>query len=224
MGPLRWKLLPAFLLGLVWMSLRDPLGLVVADERTPDDAAPAEPAAVSLTDLCEDPTGWLGRRVRFTVQFRALEERWNPGLTRFGAGDWLGFSGWPDERFPWEVGVFESPMTRLFARRDSAASVLLSTARPYERFELVATVREVFFDEPWIEVEAAQPLFELIGEGTILHVGRAFEFARQAQWELALEQFRRATAAPLPAHARRELDAKIAECTRRRDAGVRARD
>ena len=27
-----------------------------------------------------------------------------------------------------------------------------------------------------------------------------------------------ATAAPLPAHARKELEAKIAECTRRRDA------
>ncbi len=220
MGPLRWKLLPTILLVLLWLSVRPSLSVVASDEGDLDPVLLEEPVAVSLAELRRDPSAWVGTRVLFTVQFRSIEDDWNPGLTRFGRGDWVAFSGWADERFTWELEVFETPMTRLFSLRGSPWSELLGAARPYERFELVATVREVFFEQPWIEVERVTPLLEMVAEGTILHVGRAYEFVRREQWGLALEQFKRATSAPLPAHARKELGKKIADCTRLRDSEV----
>ena len=45
------------------------------------------------------------------------------------------------------------------------------------------------------------PLEGEVGKGTILHVTRAREFAREGQFALALDQYERARLAPLPPHA-----------------------
>jgi len=220
MAPLRWKLLPTLLLALILSQLpRERVqarGAGQDGSQTPVLAA--EPEDVSLSDLRTDPDLLLGRQVRSIVQLEGRLESWNPGLTRFGEGDWAGFSAWADEDFTWDPRVFADPMRRLFVRRDSALEVLVAEARRYERFEVVGTVREVLFEQPWIEVVRLKPLFELVGEGTILHFGRASEFARQGKYGLALQNFERARAAPLPANARAELEARIAECTRLRGA------
>ncbi len=223
MTALRWKLLPSALLALLALVALPMRSAVVAGDEPHAPEVRAEVADVSLVVLREDPTGWLGRDVRFVLQFQTRQASWNPGPTRFGAGDWVAFSGWADEAFTWEPSVFHDPAARLFCRRGSAVDELLAQARPHERFELEGVVREVFFEEPWIEVTRARPLLELVGEGTILHVGRAFRFAEAAQWDLAIEQLERAASAPLPAHAREALDAKIVECGRLRDAAAAER-
>ena len=78
-------------------------------------------------------------------------------------------------------------------------------------------MRESFFNEPWIEIDGLDPLFELIGEGTILHVGRARGFAQSGKWNLAIEQLERGKDAPLPVHAAQELEREITEYGRLRD-------
>ncbi len=221
MTRLRWKLLPTLLLALLFLRFAhsSPATAGAAGDESGGEAvdpyAPAREATpTTLGDLRKDPAAWLGMRVRFTVQFHSRLEDWNPLLTRFGSTDWVAFSAWADEDFTWEAFVFDNPMERLFARRGGAADELLGDALSYERFEVVAIVREVFLGDPWIEVESLQPLFELVNEGTILHVGRAYGFAREEQWDLAIDQFERAKSAPIPTAARAELDRKIAECQR----------
>ncbi len=223
MPALRWKLLPVALLVALWGALRPPATPAVAgavDGPSEESPAASAPVDTTLAELRADPSDWLGRRVRFALQFQALTETWNPGLTRFGPADWVAFSGWADERFVWDRSVFDSPATRLFVQRGDPLQALFEEARTYERFELVAEVREVLFGEPWIEIVEARPLFELVGEGTILHVGRAHEFARRKQWDLALQQFERAASAPLPAHARTELERQIERCVQLREASA----
>lgn len=169
------------------------------------DERPA-PAPVGLGDLRAEPSRWLGHRVRFVLQFQGLPERWNPLLTRFGPAQWVALSGWADERFTWDERVFADPMRRLFVRRGTAQAAFVRELRPYERFEVVARVREVFAGEPWLEVESLRPRAGLVGEGVILHVVKAREAASGQRWRLAVDQVERAMDAPLPSHARAELE------------------
>lgn len=172
------------------------------------------PLPVRLSELRAAPVLFQGKRVRFVLQYRGLLEEWNPLLSRFGPADHHAIEAWSDDRFTWERRVFEDPCRRLFVRRGTPAARVLSNAASYQRLDVLGVVREVFLDEPWIEIESVVPLDDLVGEGTILHVGRADALLREGRVELAIDQLERAKSAPLPAHARRELDRRIIECHR----------
>jgi hypothetical protein len=174
-------------------------------------------SAVSLAELREHPSLWLGRRVSFVLQVQRTEESWNPCLSRFGPGQWLSVRGWADEEFVWDEHVYADPATRIFVRRGSHAAELVLRTPAYSRVAVTGRVREVFLDEPWIEIEALEPLVEEVGEGTILHVGRALELLASGQFELALSQLERAKAAPLPAHARAEIERLSGVCEQARE-------
>jgi hypothetical protein len=212
-------------LGLVLLAA---LGLVpflreetlAAEERAEERVAaegPGEPVAASLVDVRRDESPWLGKRVRFALQFRETVPDWNPCLSRFGPAHWAAFAAWPDEAFLWHEKVFEDSCATLFVRRGSALEERLAAAVPFDRLQAVGVVREAFLGEPWIEIEGLEPLEGSVAEGTILHVSRAREFVLEGQWELALQQFERAKAAPLPAHALAEIDRQVEECERLRD-------
>jgi len=171
-----------------------------------DASHPAQPEIeVTLGELRTHPGLHLGQDVRFTLQFRARVEDWNPYLSRFEPGRWLALEGWPDEGFTWDRAVFESPVGKLFVRRGGGFEPLVRRARAHQRFEVHGRVREVFLGEPWIEVVELVPLEGEIGDGTILHVSRARAAASEGQFELALDQYERARAAPLPPHALKAL-------------------
>ena len=162
----------------------------------------------ALGELRASPARHLGQDVRFAFQFRAVVEDWDPLLSRFDPEAWVGFEAWADEAFTWDPEVFEAPARRLFVRRGSASERVLRGASVYQRFEACAVVRELFLGEPWLEVVDLTPLDGEVGEGTILHVTRARELLFKGQFGLALEQYERARAAPLPPHA---LAAVLAE-------------
>ena len=188
---------------------------------TPDprEATPVVP----LGELRAAPARHLGREVRFTVQFSRRLEDWNPFFSRFGPRDWLALEVWADESFLWEQSAFEDPARRLFVRRGGDLETQVRSSRTYARFEARGFVREIFLGEPWIELTSLKPLAEEVGEGTIVHVGRARELWAQGQWDLALEQLERAKAAPLPPHALHELELQLLECRAAREAAVKRR-
>lgn len=181
-----------------------------------DPAAPA-PAPVALGEVRAHPSRHLGERVRFVLQLQTCAQDWSPCLSRFGPEEWIAAQGWPDEAFVWEERVFADPAARLFARRGTPLARRLLATRPYERVALVGVVREVFGDEPWVELESLEPLFEEVGEGTVVAVGRALELLDAGQLELARSQLERAQSAPLPAHARAEIERLLDECDRARE-------
>jgi len=164
---------------------------------TPSDAT----RATTLVELRATPGRWLGEEVEFTLQFRELVETWNPYLSRFEPGRWVGLTAWADEVFTWNAASYDAPATRLFARRGTELERALRTARPFQRFQATALVREHFLGEPWLELTALTRLPEEVGEGTILHVTRARELAFEGNFDLALDQYERARQAPLPPHA-----------------------
>ena len=155
----------------------------------------------TLAEVLACPGKSLGKEVSFVVQFRGLHESWDPYLSRFEPSRWLALEAWPDELFTWDQPVFEHPHTRLFLRRGGGFEPLARRARPYQRFECHARVREVFLGEPWIELLELVPLEGEVGEGTIVHVQRARELVLAKELDLALEQYERARSAPLPPHA-----------------------
>jgi len=179
----------------------------------------------TLGALQSAPAHHLGREVRFAAQLAGLQESWNPYLSRFDTLRWLELEVWPDELFTWDEGVFDNPVGHLFVRRGGGFEPLVRRARRYERFEIRGRVREVFLGVPWIEVLEITPLEGEIGEGTILHVTRARELLFQGQFALALEQYERARAAPLPPHALNALlaEIRVAEETRARNKELEGR-
>jgi hypothetical protein len=188
-----------------------------------DPALPATtlPARTSLAELRRAPARYLGQEVRFAFQFHALVEDWNPYLSRFEPARWVALEGWPDEVFPWDKAIFDAPVGRLFVRRGGGFEPLARRARTYQRYEVRARERESFLGEPWLEVLELVPLEGEIGEGTILHVGRARELVADGQFALALEQYERARSAPLPPHA---LAALLAEIQATETAQAEAKD
>jgi hypothetical protein len=175
--------------------------LALARPAAPAVAVPVQEERVALGELLARPASRLGREVRFVLQLRGLVESWNPYFSRFEPGRWLALEVWPDEQFTWDLEVFERPFARLFVRRGGGFEPLVRRARTYQRYEARARVHEVFLGEPWLEVVELVPLDGEVGEGTILHVTRARELAFEHDYALALEQYERARAAPLPPHA-----------------------
>ncbi len=208
----------ALLLMLAALATQRALGAARSDPATL--AQEGHTSTRKLAELRAAPARFLGEEVRFTLQFRALVEDWNPYLSRFEPGRWLALEVWPDELFTWDESVFAAPAGRLFLRRGGGFEPLARRARTYQRFEVRARVREVFLGEPWIELLELVPLEGEVGEGTILHVTRARELAAEGKFALALDQYERARAAPLPPHA---LAAVLAEIRATEEARAHSR-
>jgi hypothetical protein len=193
-------------------KLTTPSLLVLVAGLTGVQAQAPEPTTTTLTELRAHPGRFLAQRLVLTLQFSELVPSWNPYVTRFGPPEYLGFEAWGDERFLWEPEAFDDPAARLFALRGSAAADLLAHALPYERFRVEAVAREVFLDEPWLEIVGVERLDGAVGDGTLLHTGRALQAMEEERWTFALDQLERANAAPLAAHAQAELARLIDEC------------
>jgi hypothetical protein len=167
------------------------------------------PRETTLGELRKWPGEWLGREVRFVVQFKAVAEDVPRYVTRFGSHEWLALEVWPDERFTWNVDVWDDPARTLFVARGTALENVVHAARPHARYEVTGHVRETLLGEPWIAVERLERLDGEVGEGTILCVGRARELVGEGRFELAVEQYERAKAAPLPPHARAAIEEEV---------------
>jgi len=187
------------------------------------DPATLPPEDVELTELRDDPGPWFGRRVRFHLQYAGARAEWEPFLTRFGPADFVAFDAWGDREYPWDADVFENPAGTMFARRGSVVEASLALARQHQRFLAVGIVRDVFLGEPWIEVQSIVRQPEHVPEGTLLHVQQARGFRELEQWDMALDQLRRAMAAPLPAHATAALEELVVEVEEARAEVERSR-
>jgi hypothetical protein len=186
--------------------------LVLAVALCGPSAAPADPPQeapvprMSLEEVFADPVPWLGREFRTAFQVHSTPSSWNPYLTRFGASDYAAARVWGDGQFLWEVDVFENPLGLVFARRGAGADAQLAAAEPYARFEATLRVRQVFLGQAWTEIVELHPLRRQVGEGTILHAGRALHLMAGDSWKLALEDLHRAAIPSLPRHALGELE------------------
>jgi hypothetical protein len=195
------------------LALLSLLALLLAPAQGDEPPAPpAGPPQVALGELRADPPAHLGEVVRLVLQLGEAVPTFNPYVTRFGPDDFLCFRAWGDEQFLWERAAFDDPAPYVFARRGTVAAAILAGGRPYARFAVEASVREVFLGEPWIEVVSAERLVEEVSEGAILHAVRGLELLREKNGFLAAGQLERAKAGFLPAHARAELDRLIATC------------
>lgn len=176
-----------------------------------ESAARVDPELVDLAALRASPSRYAGRRVLLRVQRGPAVSAPHPALeTGFDPAIWQRFPCWSSAQRPWRSDHFADPAPYLFARRGSAAALLLESGGMHRAFELIGTVRAVRLGEPWLAVESARPLPETIGAGAVLHASRGFELLAAGQRRLALAEFERAIAAPLPEQPKAELQALIA--------------
>src|SRR5258705_3326641 len=203
--------LPALMLATVLAPVRAP-ALAPALASVPREAAEPPPPLVTWQELCDRPSRWLGKPVRLRVQFQGRVESWNPYMTRFGTTRFASIQAWSDEQFPWTQSDFDAPLVRLFLSRGEACAWALDRASPGARFEVSAVVREVFLDVPWTEIREVLPLSEHIGEGTVIHAGKALDLMKKRSWKLAELEIGQAITDTLPTRARDELARLRSEC------------
>lgn len=172
----------------------------------------AAPPIVTWQDLCDRPSRWLGKKVRVRIQYQGRVDDWNPYLTRFGSRRYAAIQAWSDEQLPWVRADFDAPVVRLFFPRGEACAGALDQALVNNRYEVTAIVREVFLDVPWTEVLEVVPLPGRIGEGTIIHAGKALDLMKKSDWKLAQLEIEQAITDTLPVPARAELERLRAEC------------
>ncbi len=179
--------------------------------RGDDRSAAAEPSE-SWDEVVREPVGFLGRTVRFVVQFHSLDERWNPYVTRFGPRDYVALNGWTDEQRLWIRSEYDDPVVRIFVRRDGGLAALFAGLEGHERVAVTCVVRELFAGRPWAEVVEATKLAEYVPEGSVLHAIRALDFMALELFELAAGQVDRALDAPVPERVRAELEGWRERC------------
>lgn len=183
------------------------LGLAAGPRPTSSSREITGPApAVTWSELAGFPCRHHGTKVRFTIQFHGRPARWSAGPTRFGAGAFVAISAWADEQLPWFENEFENPAARVYLRRGTDLERTFASATTHQRFEVEGYVREVWLDRPWIELVAATPLDEAIGEATVFHAARALELMEDGTFVIADEALQQALQQDsLPPHARQEL-------------------
>jgi hypothetical protein len=182
-------------------------GLLAAGLRSLLVAAAATPQAehVSWEEASAPRAQPMQGELQLVLQFHSIEHDWEPYCMPFSERTHLAVRAWSDSQLPWIRAAYDNPRARYFVRRGGFAERLLARAAPHERIVVVGRVRAQFLGQPWIEVIAACPAREQIPLGTILHASRAIDLLQRKAGRLALEQFERALAAPLPAHAREAL-------------------
>jgi hypothetical protein len=172
----------------------------------------AAPPVVTWQDLCDRPSRWLGKTIRLRVQFHGRVDDWNPYLTRFGSRRYAAIQAWSDEQLPWIRSEYDAPLVRLFFPRGESCSWALDQAQASSRYEVTAIVREVFLDVPWTEIVEVLPLTERIGEGTVIHAGKALDLMKKRDFKLAGLEIEQAITDSLPPLARAELERLRGEC------------
>lgn len=177
------------------------------------DADP-EVESVELPALWAAPGARLGQTVRFVVQLHSVEEHWNPFLTRFGTDAYVQLRFWADSQMLWLPGQFQNPLGVAYVRRSAAWLPAVRAARPYQRFEVVAHVAQVFLGRPWMEVREIRPLAGSLTEGALVHAGRGIALFWGEHWRLARNEFERARAVALHEPMLAQLDQLIEVCRR----------
>ncbi len=164
---------------------------------------------VSLDELRQTPSRFAGRSVRCAVQIAELDVPFDSFLSRFDPAQDLCFSAWGDDQKIWHREEFENTATRLFVPRGSVLEARISATGLHGRLLLTLRVREIWLNQPWIEVQSAVLLSPSVGEGTILHASRAMDLWKTGQRELAIGELERALASPLPASAHAALEEEL---------------
>ncbi|MFT7677486.1 MAG: hypothetical protein ACI8QC_001464 [Planctomycetota bacterium] len=160
--------------------------------------APEAPPLVALEDVVMDPAAFMGQTVRVHVQMHSEEPAWSPYLTRFTPAAYRAFRVWTDDQLLWTKQDYETPKARLFAPRGVLRR--FSHAKLQERFLCTITVEELFAGQAWIEVKRAIPTRAYVPEGVVLHAIKARELVERGAYDLAVGEYERALAAPLPTH------------------------
>ncbi len=185
------------------------------------DGAPPEIPLATWEDLCAHPSRWAGKTVHLRIQYQDPVATWNPYLTRFGTGRYVAVQAWADEQFPWVKTEYDAPTVRLFTLREGSCAWAFQSARKGDRFEVTIVVREIFLALPWAEVTEVLPLPERIGEGTVIHAGRAVELMNRQAWKLAELEIDQAITIHLPERARTELLRMKTQCQEAAEAAKR---
>lgn len=107
---------------------------------------------VTLTDLLKNPREYIDVEVEFTVYFDAPGEQYNPYFTQFSEEQYGNFSAWPIDARLYEKRDFPRPYPFFFASRFTKAWKNVKDVDHLRVVELRAVVRQVFKNQPWIEV------------------------------------------------------------------------
>ncbi|MEZ5988602.1 MAG: hypothetical protein R3F30_05675 [Planctomycetota bacterium] len=173
-----------------------------------------EPKDVTMEQVRGNATAFKNVHIRFTCQFHGIGAVHNPFFTRFTRADFANFAVWGDNQKIWNEGEYQNPLPGLFVAkigRDETLKTIYQLQR-YQRIEVTGIVRNVFLDEPWIEVFSVTPVANKVSIPTLTHMHKAVDYMAQRKWALAGSELNQAMTSELPTFYQGWIHAYMGEC------------
>lgn len=153
----------------------------------------------TLESLRRDPTNFKNVRVRFQIQFCSVGKIYNPFFTGFVPSDYANFIGWSVEQPIWRKDDYNDMFGLMFvSKRNNRGLQKLYGLELYDRVELVGSVRNVFQNEPWIEIESFRNLKDRVNTVSLSHLYRGEALMERREWRRAITELSMAPANDVP--------------------------
>ncbi|MDA3963093.1 MAG: tetratricopeptide repeat protein [Planctomycetota bacterium] len=162
------------------------------------------PHAVELAQLVEQPTAYLGMRVRFLATFVQTSAMFDTFHTGFTPGQYMNIVIWDDDANIWDPEVRAAPVMNLYYEKKRAGSRTVSALAKYTVIQVTGEVVSDFRGTPWINVHEVVPLEQLgsLSDNGVYHVQRGVQLAGDQAYDLADENYATALEENLPLEAR----------------------
>ena len=161
-----------------------------------------EQTLTTLNKIVKNPEAFRGLKATFVVQFHRLGNVDNPVYSQFDKHWYQNFSAWSDGVKLWERDAFHKDFPYLFLPRVSEATEEVASAPMFTRFLATGVVREVYNNQPWIEVVALQQLDRALNPNAVRQFARGYQLRNSRDHAGAAAAFHAADAKTLPSHLR----------------------
>ncbi len=149
----------------------------------------------TLKAVYENPAAYKNVWIRFSGWFCGIGSLHNPFFTRFTRSEYTNFMMWGDSQKIWEKDAYDKPCVTLFVlKTDDDSLKKVSDLQRYRRITCTGIVRNVFRNQPWIEVTKIEVENEKLTTTTLAHMVRARRFMAARKWSQAAAELNRAKA------------------------------
>jgi hypothetical protein len=190
------------------------IGLVAAPLAAQHDSRLFEPKETTLEGVRANATAFKNVYVTFTCQFQGIGGVHNPFFTRFTRSEYANFAVWGDNQKIWLKEEYQNPLPGLFVQKNGRDDTLklLYRLRRYQRIRIVGVVRNVFRDEPWLDVISIEEVGGKVTIPTLAHMHKASDYMAQRKWAQAGTELNQAMTGGLPDFYMGWIHANLGEC------------
>ncbi len=170
-----------------------------------------ETKEVTLNDLLKTPREYVDVEVKFKVYFDAAGKNFNPYFTRFNEEAWGNFSAYPIDARLYDKRDFPRPYPFFFASKMDKDWKRVKDVDHLRVIQITGVVRDVFQNQPWIEVLSWSGSSGGLSEDDVRDVVHADANYVAGKYKDAARLYERADSSSLPGTVRADLQRRLGD-------------